>query len=343
MQKPMDEFKNRFNKAISIRNIKPIELAQKTGLSKSTISHYMSGYTKPKSDKLFILAQALNIDETWLMGYDVPMERKTDAEKFGEYADQFNKSHTEYMLSDEEMEVIEIMRSSSKLKQRLTAYNNSFEKVLIDKINCNLIQFNTSGLNQVNSYTNDLLKITDYCKEHLNEAEIISFKNSMSIGEANKIKMHLYTFMQKIACAGGGFIFDDIPTDVIEAPYMEGADFIIGVNGDSMEPTFFDGDKVYVEKMQMVEIGDIGIFMINNECFIKEAGEDGLISHNSKYDMIPGTENVQCIGKVLGKVIEEPLVNDSSDSTVLSIEDLEALRIGRELIEKKSSIKKNSV
>lgn len=114
--------------------------------------------------------------------------------------------------------------------------------------------------------------------------------------------LRLYTYMQKIAAAGNGFYFDDIPTETIEAPYMKGADFIIGVSGDSMEPTYSDGDLVYVEKRQILNTGDIGIFMINNECYIKEVGEDGLLSHNPKYDPIPGTESMHCIGKVLGKV-----------------------------------------
>ena len=75
MNKQIDSFKNRFNIAISNANIKPAELAERTKLSKSTISHYMSGYTQPKSDKLFILSKALNVSEAWLMGLDAPMER----------------------------------------------------------------------------------------------------------------------------------------------------------------------------------------------------------------------------------------------------------------------------
>lgn len=75
MSKVAEEFTIRFNKALSIRNMKPSELSEKTGISKSTISHYMSGYTKPKSDKLFILANALDVAEAWLMGLDVAMER----------------------------------------------------------------------------------------------------------------------------------------------------------------------------------------------------------------------------------------------------------------------------
>ena len=112
----------------------------------------------------------------------------------------------------------------------------------------------------------------------------------------------MYIYMRRIACAGEGFYFDDIPTETIEAPYMEGADFIIGVNGDSMEPDYFDGDKVYVKKTEHISHGDVGIFTIGNECFLKEYGEEGLISHNRDYGDIPGTEDVRLIGKVIGKV-----------------------------------------
>lgn len=130
--------------------------------------------------------------------------------------------------------------------------------------------------------------------------------------------LRIYTYMNHIACAGNGFYFDDIPTDTIEAPYMEDADFIIGVNGDSMEPTYYDGDMVYVQKRQIIEIGEIGIFFYDNECFIKEAGEEGLISHNDNYPIIPGSENIQCIGKVLGKVPD-----DSEEESTNNINDFE--------------------
>lgn len=113
---------------------------------------------------------------------------------------------------------------------------------------------------------------------------------------------HIYPYLGKIACAGTGFYFDDIPTDTIEAPYVEGADFIIGVSGESMEPDYHDGEKLYVRKGEYLRNGDVGIFTIGNECFLKELGEDGLISRNKDYDDIPGDEKVRLIGKVIGKV-----------------------------------------
>ena len=44
-------------------------------MNKSNISQYLSGTAEPNQDKLFVLGNALNVSEAWLMGYDVPAER----------------------------------------------------------------------------------------------------------------------------------------------------------------------------------------------------------------------------------------------------------------------------
>lgn len=117
--------------------------------------------------------------------------------------------------------------------------------------------------------------------------------------------LRIYTYFGRIACAGESFDFSEIPDETIEAPYMEGADFIIGVNGDSMEPDYHDGDRLYVKKTDHMSYGDVGIFTINNECFLKEYGEDGLVSRNKNYKDIAGTEDVRMIGKVIGTLEED--------------------------------------
>lgn len=71
----VDTFANRLKKAMTLRNIKPIELSEKTKISKSKISSYMSGRYKAKQDGVYLLAKALDVSEPWLMGLDVPMER----------------------------------------------------------------------------------------------------------------------------------------------------------------------------------------------------------------------------------------------------------------------------
>lgn len=160
------------------------------------------------------------------------------------------------------------------------------------------IEFSSSEINHVKKYR----VLDDYGKELVDL--VLEKEHDRCIASINEkpAALRIYTYMQKIAAAGNGFYFDDIPTETIEAPYMPGADFIIGVSGDSMEPTYNDGDLVYVEKRQIIHSGEIGIFMIHNELYIKEVTDEGLKSHNPKYKIIPGDESIQCIGKVLGKV-----------------------------------------
>lgn len=71
----VDTFQNRLKTAMSLRNIKQVDLVEKTNLDKTLINKYLSGVTNARQKKLTILADALNVNEVWLMGYDVSMER----------------------------------------------------------------------------------------------------------------------------------------------------------------------------------------------------------------------------------------------------------------------------
>ena len=117
-----------------------------------------------------------------------------------------------------------------------------------------------------------------------------------------EIPLCQYPYILGGASAGLTSFLTDIEIESIKAPICEGADFIISVSGDSMEPSYYDGEKVYVQKTPELNLGDIGIFSRGNELFIKEYGEYGLISHNTKYKMIKGTEDIQTVGRVIGKV-----------------------------------------
>lgn len=64
----------RLKKALSIRNMRQADLCEKTKIPKSAISHYLSGSFVPKQDRAYIIAQALDVNPAWLMGFDAPME-----------------------------------------------------------------------------------------------------------------------------------------------------------------------------------------------------------------------------------------------------------------------------
>lgn len=89
------------------------------------------------------------------------------------------------------------------------------------------------------------------------------------------------------------------------------ADDIITVSGDSMEPTFHDGDDLLVEYTQEIELGEIGIFVVAGEGFVKEYQPDGLHSHNPKYRTIHpfDDDNFRCVARVLDAVTPDMLAN----------------------------------
>lgn len=108
-----------------------------------------------------------------------------------------------------------------------------------------------------------------------------------------------------LSAGTGLYAFDDVPTEQIEVPIdFKDIDFVISVSGDSMEPTYHDGDKVMIKKQRDIKIGEIGAFMVNGEAYIKELGNECLISHNKKYAPIHFNESmrIDCIGKVIGKL-----------------------------------------
>lgn len=67
----------------NLRQVDILELAkpycQKNNvkLGKSDLSQYLKGTVEPGQEKLTVLSLALDVNEAWLMGYDVPKERNS--------------------------------------------------------------------------------------------------------------------------------------------------------------------------------------------------------------------------------------------------------------------------
>ncbi len=76
-----DTFANRLKHIMNLKGIKAVELSQKTNIAKSQISHWLNGTYKAKQDSLTTLADFFDVNEAWLMGFDVPMNRDGDTTK----------------------------------------------------------------------------------------------------------------------------------------------------------------------------------------------------------------------------------------------------------------------
>lgn len=243
-------------------------------ISDKTLYGYESGRNSANADMFLALCQIYNCSDI-----------------LGEFANTKN----DVLFTNREWELIE--------KYRLISHNDADGKILIDATINHLHENAKMNQEQADVLAAQAARIAELEATHKQTAmeqaaAIIDYERATS-------NLYLYAYMGKIACAGTGFYFDDIPIETVEVPYMKDADFIIGVNGNSMEPDYHDGDKLYVKKAEELIYGEVGIFTVNNECFLKEYGNNGLISRNPKYSDIPGTEDVRLIGRVLGRVKED--------------------------------------
>lgn len=71
----MELFSDRLRFALKCRRITAAELSRLSGISKGSISQYMNYGIVPNGSRLYSLSRALNVNEAWLLGYDVQMDR----------------------------------------------------------------------------------------------------------------------------------------------------------------------------------------------------------------------------------------------------------------------------
>ena len=107
--------------------------------------------------------------------------------------------------------------------------------------------------------------------------------------------------------AGPGVYLDDSLADEISIPDNEktaSTNFALRISGNSMEPKYRDGDILLVEDTDSVEIGELGIFVLDGNGYFKKYGGDRLISLNSEYGdiLLRDYAEAVCCGRVVGKL-----------------------------------------
>lgn len=97
----------RIEQALILRNMRQSELCEKAGVPKSSLSLYLRGAYEPKQDRICMMAEALNVSEIWLMGYDVPLERS------------HHQLFTTNELTDSERIMLELFRQIPVAQQKI--------------------------------------------------------------------------------------------------------------------------------------------------------------------------------------------------------------------------------
>ena len=120
----------------------------------------------------------------------------------------------------------------------------------------------------------------------------------------------VFHISEQPAAAGTGVYlgpesFCEIHVNIHKLPH--GAIFGIPVRGDSMEPRYKNGDIIIVSKDVPV-VGEIGVFTLGGQNFVKKLGDGVLLSLNGKYSPIPMDETIRCNGKVVGVLNQDWVV-----------------------------------
>ncbi|CEQ27149.1 helix-turn-helix domain-containing protein [Paraclostridium sordellii] len=118
----------RIKDALKIRDMKQSELCKLTGISKGALSSYISGTYEPKQRNIYKIAEALDVNEAWLMGYDVPMERNLSQEE-----SDINYNLIESEDSEEIGILIKNLRIEKGLSQEELASQLGLKAVTINK------------------------------------------------------------------------------------------------------------------------------------------------------------------------------------------------------------------
>lgn len=69
------------------------EMCRKTGIQKSALSNYLSGFRVPRQDKISAIADAYHVNPAWVLGYDVPQKKELSSSQAIEDFELLDKWH----------------------------------------------------------------------------------------------------------------------------------------------------------------------------------------------------------------------------------------------------------
>ena len=352
MEKP-STFAKRLNTALERRQISKAELARISGLSKSSITRYVKGDWEAKQDAVYAIAQALNVNEAWLMGYDAPMERAysellaaiVEDNKTGRPAaiDELRRLfgtehsiHNIYACEDSKRIALlyykALERNVALSLTDIIGTVDQFDGSQAEKAMLLLHAYLKAGQpirnivdTALDPYVEDLDELPcsnsqiDPLKADTKPAPVKQTVLPFSKAKINHRKEDNFdelTVFEEAAAAGLGNYLSDTPVTRMEqypsGIIPSGTNYGVPISGDSMMPKFKNGSTAFVQSTPVLNDGEIGIFALNGNSYIKqlivdrENGTVRLHSLNPAYKDIIVSEGdtLYTLGRVLGSYPE---------------------------------------
>ena len=260
------DYIERIKKLKSEKKMTNDKLAEITGIPLGTLSKILAGISdSPKLSNMVLIAEALDCSLDYIVS-GTP------------------ENHNNYTLNRAEIELVEAYRA-------LDAHGRERASLVMAK----------EAERCAGTHTETAKKDAPTKKAKILSLPTQSFAQSNGLGRRSVLLYNLPV------SAGPGVYLDDTAAEEINIPDNEKtacADFALRISGNSMEPKYHDGDVVLVEAADSVEVGELGIFILDGNGYFKKFGGDSLISLNPEFSNILLRDYAEtvCCGRVVGKL-----------------------------------------
>lgn len=268
---------DRIKKIKSERKITNDRLSEMTGIPLGTLSKILAGMSdSPKLSNIMAICTALDSSLDYIV-YGI------------------EKNTNNFTLDSTEMKLIGKYR-------RLDTHGREMVGIVLDKELERIVSKEIEAGNAENIGNADSGKTTDgvYSTEEI-QRRIAAQQSKSGVGRRT---IPLYNLA---VSAGTGVYLDDTQAAEISIPNNArtfDADYALRISGNSMEPKYHNGDILLVEECDSVEVGELGIFILDGDGYFKLFGGDRLISLNDDYGdiLLKDFTEVHCTGRVIGKL-----------------------------------------
>lgn len=137
-------------------------------------------------------------------------------------------------------------------------------------------------------------------EEHV-KAQTAALQARQEQPEPDKVVYIFPGYSMPMSAGTGQPAGDDEPEELeLTKRPPRGTSYIAPISGNSMEPTYHDGDKLFIRSTANIRPGQVGVFLMDGQQWVKELGDGVLISHNPEYAPIAMRDDIKCQGLVLG-------------------------------------------
>lgn len=182
---------------------------------------------------------------------------------------------------------------------------NVSPQYLFDKLNNKEVTTQSPLLTQITDTAAKLheprqKKVLTFAQDQLDEQEGNSINNILSYSD--------FTCYGAVSAGTGEWLGEEYKEEVtLPASIVpnQAFDFVLRVNGNSMEPLFKDDEYIFVRKTEDIRNGQIGVFVVDGEAYLKKAYLEKdylrLVSLNKDYEdlLFNGQNDIKLVGVVV--------------------------------------------